>query len=205
MKRILGIAGSPRFESNTELLVAKVLESAAAEGAETRLFALAGKTIAPCLACDDCVGGPPEFCVQKDAMQELYPLMLWAEGIVFGSPVYMGTMTAQLKAVFDRARPLWLMDNALSPKVAAAVAVGGGEFGGQELTIQNIYWAALNHGMIVVGSASLRYGEWEVCGRASEPGEVARDAQAVAARRRGWGGGWGGCGWRSYRPVRRPR
>ena len=50
--------------------------------------------------------------------------MLWADAIVFGSPVYMGTMTAQLKAVFDRARPLWIMENALSHKVAAAVAVG---------------------------------------------------------------------------------
>jgi len=181
MKRILGIAGSPRPKGNTELLVARVLESAATEGAETKLFSLAGKEIAPCLACDECVGAAPDFCVQKDDMQELYPLMLWAEGIVFGSPVYMGTMTAQLKAVFDRARTLWRMENALSRKVAAAVTVGGGEWGGQELAIQNIFWAALNHGMIVAGSVPMVYGEWEVCGRASEPGEVLRDAGALRA------------------------
>jgi multimeric flavodoxin WrbA len=181
VQRILGIVGSPRPRGNTERLVQHLLDAARAEGAETKLFTHAGKTIAPCLACDECVGGPPDFCVQHDDMIELYPLMLWAEAIVFGSPVYMGTMTAQLKAIFDRARPLWAMDNALSTKVAAAVVVGEGRWGGQELTIQNIYWAALNHGMIVAGSASMPFGNWEVCGQADAPGDVLRDEAALRA------------------------
>jgi multimeric flavodoxin WrbA len=181
MQRILGVVGSPRPGGNTERLVQRVLDAARAEGAETKLFAAAGKMIAPCLACDDCVGGPPDYCVQHDGMAELYPLMLWADAVVFGSPVYMGTMTAQLKAIFDRARPLWIMDNALSTKVAAAVAVGDGRWGGQELTIQNIYWAALNHGMIVAGSASMPFGNWEVCAQAGRPGEVLRDEGALRA------------------------
>jgi multimeric flavodoxin WrbA len=181
MQRILGVVGSPRPGGNTEQLVQRVLDAARAEGAETKLFIAAGKTIAPCLACDDCVGGPPDYCVQRDGMAELYPLMLWADAIVFGSPVYMGTMTAQLKAIFDRARPLWIMDNALSTKVAAAVAVGDGRWGGQELTIQSIYWAALNHGMVVAGSASLPFGNWEVCAQARAPGEVLRDEAALRA------------------------
>ncbi len=181
MQRILGIVGSPRPGGNTEQLVQRVLDTARSEGAETKLFVLAGKAVAPCLACDECVGGPPDFCVQHDAMADLYPLMLWADAIVFGSPVYMGTMTAQLKAVFDRARPLWLMENALSRTVAAAVVVGEGRWGGQELTIQNIHWAALNHGMIVVGSASMTYGNWEVCGQADAPGDVLRDEAALRA------------------------
>src|SRR5574340_970001 len=158
MKCTLGIAGSPRPNGNTELLVAHVLEAARAEGAETKLFSLAGKQIAPCLACAECVAREPEFCVQQDDVHALYPLLLWAEAIVFGTPVYMGTMSAQLKAVFDRARPLWRMDNALSRKVAAAVAVGDGTWGGQELALQNIYWAALNHGMVVMGSVPMVYG-----------------------------------------------
>jgi len=181
MHNLLGIVGSPRRGGNTEQLMERLLAAAGGEGAATRLFTLAGKIIAPCLACEHCVGGPPEFCVQKDDMAELYPLMLWADAIVFGTPVYMGTMTAQLKAVFDRARPLWLMDNALSTKVAAAIAVGEGRWGGQELALQHVYWAALNHGMIVVGSASLPYGNWEVCGVAGEPGEITSDTAAMQA------------------------
>ncbi len=181
MNRILGISGSPRPRGNTELLVARVLDAARQQGVETRLLPLAGKQIAPCLACDDCVGGPPDFCVQQDDMLELYPHLLWADAVVFGSPVYMGTMTAQLKAVFDRARPLWGMNNALSQKAAAAVVVGEGRWGGQELVVQNIYWAALNHGMIVVGSASLPFGNWEVCGQADAPGDILRDTAALQA------------------------
>jgi multimeric flavodoxin WrbA len=179
MQRLLGIVGSPRPGGNTEQLVTRVLEAAREHGAETRLFSVAGRTIAPCLACDECVGGPPEFCVQRDDMDVLYPDLLWADAVVFGSPVYMGTMTAYLKAIFDRARPLWIMDNALSQKVAAAVVVGEGRWGGQELTVQNIYWAALNHGMVILGPACLPYGNWEVCAQGNARGEVLQDAAAL--------------------------
>ena len=163
------------------MLVSRVLESAAREGVETKLFTVAGREIAACLACSDCGGPGDALCVQQDGMAELYPLMRWADTIVFGSPVYMGTMTAQLKAVFDRSRPLWGPDDGLFTKVAAAVAVGDGRWGGQELTIQNIYWAALNFGMIVVGSVSPIFGNWEVCGQAGEAGDILRDEVALRA------------------------
>ncbi len=179
MERILGISGSPR-RGNTEGLVSRVLESAAAEGAETRLYSLAGREIAPCIDCGGCTDHQP-YCTQTDAMQPLYDHMLWADAIVLGTPVYMGTISAQLKAVFDRCRPLWIMNNALSCKVASAVAVGEGRWGGQELAIQAIYWAAMNHGMIVVGGACLPYGNWEVCGVAGEPGSVLADSGALKA------------------------
>ena len=180
MKRILGIAGSPRQGGNTEFLLERLLAAAGGERAETRLFALAGKTIAPCADCGQCADRQP-YCTQRDDMQGLYDHMLWADAIVFGTPVYMGTMTAQLKAVLDRSRPLWRMNNALCRKVAAALAVGGGRWGGQELAIQSIYWAALNHGMVVVGGASLPYGNWEVCGLAGWRGQVAADQDAIEA------------------------
>ena len=181
MDHILGIVGSPREGGNTEYLMERLLAAARKAGAETMLFTLAGKTISPCRACENCVGGPSEHCVQDDDMLDLYPRLVWADAIVFGTPVYMGTMSAQLKAVFDRSRPLWRMNNALSTKAAAAIAVGDGRWGGQELAIQNIHWAALNHGMVVVGSASLPYGNWEVCGVAGPAGKVAGDTEAVRA------------------------
>jgi multimeric flavodoxin WrbA len=181
MNRILGIVGSPREGGNTEQLMEHVLAAAREEGAETLLFACAGKNIAPCQACDGCVKGSAEYCVLDDDMLDLYPRLIWADAVVFGTPVYMGTMTAQLKAIFDRTRPLWRMDNALSKKVAAAIAVGDGRWGGQELAIQNILWAALNHGMIVAGPASLPYGNWEVCGVAGKVGDIAHDTDAIRA------------------------
>jgi len=180
MHRILGIVGSPRPGGNTEFLMDRLLAAAQAEGAETRIYTLAAKTIAPCIDCRGCTDRQP-YCTQSDDMQPLYDHMLWADAIVFGTPVYMGTISAQLKAVFDRARPLWLMDNALSRKAAAALSVGDGRWGGQELAVQTVHTAALNHGMIVVGGACLPYGSWEVCGVAGEPAAVAADSDAIRA------------------------
>jgi len=174
MNCILGIVGSPRRGGNTEILMERVLAAAREEGAETKLFSVAGKTIKPCVACDACARGKVQFCVQKDDMLDLYPLMQWADAIVFGSPVYMGTMTSQLKAVFDRARSLWRQPGGLLHKAAAAVVVGEGRWGRQEFAVQTIWWAATNHGMIVFEPDA------DVCAVANDPGEVRKDERALA-------------------------
>ena len=175
MQKILGIVASPRGRGNTEQLMERVLGAAREAGAETKLFTVAGKTIKPCVACDACVTGKVEFCVQKDDMLDLYPLMKWADAIVFGSPVYMGTMTSQLKAIFDRARSLWRQPGGLLQKAAAAVVVGEGRWGRQEFAVQTIWWAAANHGMIIFEPDA------DVCAVANEPGDVQRDERALAA------------------------
>lgn len=173
MNRILGIVASPRKGGNTEILMERVMAAAREEGAETKIFSLAGKTVSPCTACDACVRGEVKYCAIGDDMQDLYPLMEWAEAIVFGSPVYMGTMTAQLKCVFDRARSLWRVKGGLLHKGAAAVVVGEGRWGRQEWAVQTIWWAATNHGMIVLEP------EADVCAVANEPGDVLNDGWAL--------------------------
>ncbi len=181
--RILGIAGSPRRGGNTEVLVRAALEAAEAEGAETRAFALAGKQVEPCRACHEC-GKNVEWCIIDDDMTAgLYEDFVWAEAIVLGTPVYMGGMSAQLKAVIDRTRPLWRRENALQNKFASAIAVGEGQWGGQELARQSVLHFAMNHGMVLLEPACLPYGSWEVCGRAAEPGDVREDEFAMKAAR----------------------
>ncbi len=178
MPNILGIVGSPRKNGNTEQLMERVLAAAREAGAQTELFTVASKTIGPCVACDACVEEKVEFCARDDGMSELYPLMQWADAIVFGSPVYMGTMSAQLKAVFDRARPLWRKPGGLLNKPAAALTVGEGTWGRQEFALQSIEWAAVNHGMIVAGPDA------ELCGVANAPGDIVQDAEAIAGAER---------------------
>ncbi|MFQ5810788.1 MAG: flavodoxin family protein [Armatimonadota bacterium] len=181
--KILGIAGSPRRGSNTEVLVRAALEAAEAEGAESRVFALAEKRVEPCRACHAC-GKGVEWCIIDDDMTEgLYEDFVWADAIVFGTPVYMGGMSAQLKAVIDRTRPLWIRDNALQNKFASAIAVGEGRWGGQELARQSILHFCMNHGMVLLEPACLPYGSWEVCGQAAEPGDVREDQFAMKAAR----------------------
>jgi len=179
MHHILGLVGSPRPGGNTELLVSRVLESAAEEGAETRLFTVAGKEIAPCQACGACVRDRSGRCVQHDAMEELYPLARWAEAIVFGTPVYLNSMSAQLKMVLDRFRPLWWQENALSGKVAAVVTVGAGRWGGQELAAEHVFSCAFNHGMVQAASRPVFGETWRLCAVGRDPGDVVNDTRAM--------------------------
>jgi len=182
-ERILGISGSPRRGGNTRVLLEACLEAARQSGAETRLVDLAELSIAPCLACEPCQSTPERLCVQQDGMQEVYPAMLWAEAIVFATPTYMAGPSAQMKALIDRTRPLWRLNNALQTKLAAFITVGSGQWGGQELALRAMMDFALNHGMIIIGSATLGYGNWEVCGVADAPGAVRHDEAALAAAR----------------------
>jgi multimeric flavodoxin WrbA len=182
MKKILAISGSPRRNSNSSCLCRQCLCAAAKAGAETRLLELSELQIAPCHACENCVDfAAGESCVIADDMKVVLEAMLWAEAIVFATPTYMGGMSAQLKCLLDRTRPIWCPENILQHRVASVMAVGEGRWGGQELAARSVLEACLNHGMIVVGPACLPYGNWEVIGVAGPPGQVAEDAFAIKA------------------------
>jgi multimeric flavodoxin WrbA len=126
--KVLGIVGSPRKGGNTEIMVKEVLAAAKKSGAETEIFLVAGKNISGCDGCHGCfnVGA----CHIKDDMQSLYGKMEWADGIVFGSPVYFNYVTSQAKAVIDRTF-YFLGNRKLDGKVAAPVLslrrIGGGQ------------------------------------------------------------------------------
>lgn len=81
-----------------------------------------------------------------------------AAGIIAGSPVYFGSMAAELKAVFDRLLPV---RKKMADKIGAAFATSGFHSGGKETTLISILQAMLIYGMIVVGDpldASGHYG-----------------------------------------------
>lgn len=76
--------------------------------------------------------------------------LLKADGIIAGSPVYYGLMSAELKQVFDTSVKI---HGKLDGKVGGAFASSGGIATGAETTILSILEAMLVHGMIVQGSA----------------------------------------------------
>ena len=182
MKKMLAIAGSPRKDSNSAYLCRCCLRAAEAQGCETRLLELSSLTVEPCRACDNCVDfAAGERCIIDDDMDQVLDAMLWAEAIVFATPTYMGGMSAQLKCLIDRTRPIWSPENILQHRTGSTIVVGEGRWGGQELAARSVMDFMLNHGMIVVPSASLPYGNWEVVGLGAKPGDVARDDFAVKA------------------------
>ena len=100
--KILILQGSPRATGNTAWMAEEFKKAAEAAGHDVTLVDVAHKKIAGCLACEYCHGKGNGTCVQKDDMQELYPLLADAECLVLASPIYYFTMSAQIQAAIQR-------------------------------------------------------------------------------------------------------
>lgn len=121
--RILGLSCSPRKSGNTEILLGEALNGAQHEGAEVELYSVSGKEIKPCDGCWSCYGTGE--CHIKDDMQTLYQKMIEADGIIFGTPIYIYSMTAQAKALIDRTLALSTPERSLANKVGGVIVVAG--------------------------------------------------------------------------------
>lgn len=99
--KIVVLNGSPRREGNTELMADAFVKGAAEQGHEVHKVNLAGKKTAPCLACEYCFAHDG-VCIQNDDMKEILELTDGADMIVFASPIYWFSVSAQLKSVIDR-------------------------------------------------------------------------------------------------------
>ena len=100
--KILILNGSPTKDGNTVALVNAFKEGAESQAHEVTVLNVAHKKVNGCLACEYCHGSGNGKCVQKDDMQEIYPYLMEAEMVVFASPIYYFTMSAQLEAVIQR-------------------------------------------------------------------------------------------------------
>lgn len=119
--KVLGIVCSPRKGGNTEIMMNEALAGARSYGAETELWTTAGKELKPCDGCETCRKRDGK-CHIEDDMQELFLKVLAADGIIFGSPSYFGSVTAQAKMVIDRLYSLYNM-YVLPNKVAGVISV----------------------------------------------------------------------------------
>lgn len=100
-KKVLILSGSPRRGGNSDTLCDRFMQGAVEAGNEVEKFFIAAHDIGYCSACYYCRRHDGECC-RKDDMQGLMPKILDADVLVFSSPVYMYSVSAQLKAVFDR-------------------------------------------------------------------------------------------------------
>ena len=145
---IIGLCGSPRQKA-TEYVLREALNMLEKAGFKTEFFTVRGKDVKPCNHCDYCLKN--HECIIKDDMQDLYPLLKDAKGIIMATPVYNGGVSTQIKAVMDRCRALAASDpEGFRYKIGMAVAVGGDRVGGQELAIQQIMTFYVLNGMIPV-------------------------------------------------------
>ncbi|MCJ7576463.1 MAG: flavodoxin family protein [Dehalococcoidia bacterium] len=109
--KVLGIMGSPRRQSNTEILLDKALEGAREAGAEVEKVLVSKLKISPCLEIYAC--RKDGNCAIKDDMQLLYKKLLEADHVIFASPMFFYGVTSQAKAMIDRCQALWVRKHVL--------------------------------------------------------------------------------------------
>lgn len=100
-KKVLILSGSPRHGGNSDTLCDRFMQGAEEAGNEVEKVFVSDLKIGYCCACYHCQRNGGECC-KKDDMQQLMPKILNADVMVFSSPVYMYSISAQLKTVFDR-------------------------------------------------------------------------------------------------------
>jgi len=100
----IAINGSPRKGGNTELLLNEVLNELKNGGWDTELVKVGGTSIRGCLACNKCFENKDNECsVKKDNFNEIYSKMIKADAMILGSPTYFAAVSADLKALIERA------------------------------------------------------------------------------------------------------
>lgn len=117
--KILALIGSPRKQSNTDLLVDQILIGAQSKGHNISKLYLYDLDILPCIDCRKCKENNYE-CVLTDDMQELYPKLREADYIIFGTPIYWYGPTGKMKLLLDRLRP-FIANKGLEKKKAILV------------------------------------------------------------------------------------
>ena len=146
--KVLGIMGSPRRQSNTEILLDKALEGAREGGAEVEKVVVSELKVSPCreiYACHE-----DGNCPMKDDMQWLYEKLLEADHIALASPIFFYGLTSQAKAIVDRCQALWMRkyvlgmgkeDNRIRRGVFISVGATRGErlFDGAVLTVKYFF------------------------------------------------------------------
>jgi multimeric flavodoxin WrbA len=102
--KVLALIGSPRKGSNTDILVDRILEGCREKGFTVEKLYLYDFNISACTDCRLCKSEDYE-CAIKDDMQQIYPSIVEADVIIFGTPVYWYGPTGKMKLLIDRMRP----------------------------------------------------------------------------------------------------
>lgn len=146
--KLISLVGSPHGEKgSTAKLMREVLNGAESLGATNETIVLKGDTVAPCRGCDVChVKG---VCVQKDSFKDIVAKILEADGVILGSPNYIFTVSAQLKAFMDRCCGMVHCQGFMGRYGVSVVTSGGGD---EEPIAEFMNHYLITTGIVPVGS-----------------------------------------------------
>lgn len=147
--KIVVLNGSPHTNGATSDMVSAFSNGATDAGHEVVSINVAHKNIKGCMGCEYCREKEKGVCVQKDDMQAIYPEILLADMVVFASPIYYFTLSAQLQAAIHRTYSIDIPKNV--KKVALIMSSGSAYVYGPAIAqyYQSIveYWGVENAGI----------------------------------------------------------
>jgi multimeric flavodoxin WrbA len=103
--KVIAISGSPRKGWNTAVLLEKVLEGAASQGAQTELIHLYDLHYKGCISCFACkTKGGKSYgkCAVKDDLTSVLHKAEESDAMILGSPIYLGNVTGEMRSFMER-------------------------------------------------------------------------------------------------------
>lgn len=176
--KVVAINGSARKDGNTAMLVETVLTPLREAGHECLHIQLAGQKVQGCTACRKCYERKDRLCHgRKDHGNEAIEQLGQADAIILASPVYFADVSAEMKAIIDRAGYVARANgNMFARKPGASLAAV--RRAGAIHTLDTMNHLFLIGEMIVVGSSY-----WNL-GLGGGKGEVAQDTEGLATMTR---------------------
>jgi len=170
--KVVAFNGSPRKDGNTTILINHVFRELEKEGVETELVQFSGKKIHGCIACYKCFENKDQRCAVKDDIaNECIEKMIKAEGIILGSPVYFTDVTAEMKALIDRAGFVSMANGGMYKNKVGATVVAVRRSGATH-TLDTMNHFFLAGQMIIIGRG---------IGVGRDKGEVEKDEEGMQA------------------------
>ena len=172
--KVVALNGSARKDGNTAILINVALEELRADKIDAALVQMAGEKIAGCIACYQCAKTKDGKCaVKSDRFNDYFQMMRDADGILLGSPTYIADITANMKALLERATIVCRANGGdlFKRKVGAGIVAARRAGALQAFNVLNDFF--LINQMIIVGS-----NYWNI-GIGRNAGDVKNDAEGV--------------------------
>jgi multimeric flavodoxin WrbA len=172
--KVVAFNGSSRKDGNTAILVKEVFKELKKAGIRTEMVQLAGKKISGCIACGKCFSNRDRRCVVNgDMLNECIEKMLEADGIILASPTYFADISANMKALIERAGFVARANDDMFRRKAGAAVIAVRRCGAIHAfdSINHFFFISQ---MVVPGSSY-----WNV-GIGLAPGDVKGDKEGLA-------------------------
>lgn len=97
---IVALMGSPRKNSNTDILLDNMIKGAQEAGHNVSKYCVGDLNVEACKACGSCMAG--NDCLLNDDGLTITHEIAEADRLIVATPIYYGHMTGSLKILIDR-------------------------------------------------------------------------------------------------------